>query len=225
VRPLLNLRTSLALSNKIEFLDCRQVIKPRYNAAPTDDLPVYRVNRERGAGLITLRWGLIPSWATDAKIGARLINARCETVDTLPAFSNAFQLRHCLIPASGFFEWPKNALPKLPLCYRLLNEELFAFAGLYEWWPNNGSEPIETYTIITTTANELVGEIHDRMPVILPAERYEAWLDADNQNIDELKMLLQPYPADEMQVHLVDPKVGNVKNDEPSLVEPFPNSA
>ncbi len=141
---------------EIEFRDQRLEIKPRYNAARTDSLPVYRVHPDKGSELVPLRWGLIPSWAKDAKIGARLINARAETVDTLPAFKNAFGRRRCLVLASGFYEWPKTTTPKLPRCYRLLNEELFAFAGLHEWWPNNGGEPIETYTIITTSANELV---------------------------------------------------------------------
>jgi putative SOS response-associated peptidase YedK len=194
---------------------------PLYNAAPTQSLPVYRVHHERGAELVRLRWGLIPSWAKEASIGARMINARGETVAEKPAFRTAFRRRRCLVPMMGFYEWQKAGARKVPHYVHLLNTELFGVAGLYEYWPGgDGADPIESYTIITTEPNELVSRLYDRMPAILPERSYDTWLDPKNEKSDALQELLKPYPAEEMRAFPVSTRVNNVKNDGPELIEP-----
>jgi putative SOS response-associated peptidase YedK len=192
----------------------------RYNAAPTQMLPVCRVHSNHGLELALLRWGLIPYRAKDTSMAAKMINARCETVAAKPAFRSAFKQRRCLVPMMGFYEWQKNGIRKVPHYIRLLNTEVFAAAGLYEWWPGNeGAEPIESYTIITTDANEMVGKLHDRMPVILHEHDYEAWLDPNNESSEALKALLKPYPAEEMRAHPISTRVNNVKNEDEQLIE------
>jgi len=175
---------------------------PRYNAAPTDYLPVIRVHPDRHRELVLLRWGLIPSWAKEALFGAKMINARAETVAEKPAFRSAFQRRRCLVPMAGFYEWQKTGAGKVPHFCHLLNADLFAVAGLHEYWPGKGgTEPIESYTIITTDANEMMAKLHDRMPVILHERDYDAWLDPKNENSEALQGLLKPYPAEEMRAY------------------------
>lgn len=194
---------------------------PRYNAAPTQKLPVYRIHPERGPELVRLRWGLIPSWAKDTKIGASCINARGDTVAEKPAFRSAFKRRRCLVPMMGFYEWKKTPAGKVPHYIHLMNSEVYAVAGLYEWWPGkDGAEPIETYTVITTEANDIVAGLHDRMPVILPEQHYAAWLDPKNEKTDELRRLLKPYPAEEMRAYPVSSRVNAPKNDDKSIIEP-----
>lgn len=191
----------------------------RYNAAPTQSLPIVRVHPDRNRELTLLRWGLIPSWAKDASIGAKMINARCETLGEKPAFRAAFHRRRCLVPMAGFYEWQKTATGKVPHYIHPLNAELFAVAGLYEWWPGkDGAGPIESYTIITTNANEMMTRLHDRMPVILHEKDYDAWLDPTNENTEALKVLLKPYPAEEMRVYAVSTRVNDVENDDESLI-------
>src|SRR5262245_35107324 len=147
----------------------------RYNIAPTQPVPVVRAAGD-GRALALARWGLIPRWATDPAIGNRLINARSETVAEKPSFRDAFRKRRCLIPATGFYEWAKTAGGKQPYHFRLLDGRPFAFAGLWERW-DRGGEPVESCTILTTAANAVVRPVHERMPVILPAEAFAAWLD------------------------------------------------
>jgi len=195
----------------------------RYNAAPTQMLPVVCVHADRGRELALLRWGLVPSWAKDALIGARMINARGESVAEKPAFRAAFRRRRCLVPMAGFYEWQKAGARKVPHFIRLLNAEVFAVAGLHEYWPGkDGAEPVESYTIITTGANEMMSKLHDRMPVIIPEREHEAWLDPGNEQTDALRQLLKPYPAEEMRAHPIGLRVNNVKNDGPELIEPVP---
>ena len=204
-----------------EFLEQEIDFSPRYNAAPTQKLPVFRVSSEHGRKLTLLRWGLIPSWAKDSSIGARMINARSESVAEKPAFRVAFKRRRCLVPMSGFYEWKKEPGRKAPYFIRPLNTEVFAAAGLYEYWPGkDGEEPVESYTIITTEANELMRTLHDRMPVLLPQSDYEAWLDPGNEKTDALKDMLKPYPAEEMRAYPISLRVNNVKNDGPEIIEP-----
>ncbi len=191
-----------------------------YNAAPTQYLPIIRSHPERDRELALLRWGVIPSWAKDASIGVKMINARGETVAEKPAFRAAFRRRRCLVPMAGFYEWKKTAAGKVPHFVHLLNADLFAVAGLHEYWPGkDGSEPVESYTIITTDANEMMAKLHDRMPVILHERDYEAWLDPNNENIEALKALVKPYPAEEMHAHPISTRVNNVKNDDKSLIQ------
>jgi len=192
-----------------------------FNAAPTMRLPVYRVHPEHGREVVPLHWGLIPSWAKDASISSRMINARAETVAEKPAFRAAFRRRRCLVPMMGFYEWQKIGGRKIPHFVHLLNAELFAAAGLYEYWPGkDGTEPIESYTIITTDANEMMARIHGRMPAILAEEDHAAWLDPANESTDSLRKLLRPYPAEAMRAYPIGARVNNVRNDGPELLDP-----
>jgi putative SOS response-associated peptidase YedK len=151
-----------------------------FNAAPTQKLPVIRV-RQGERSLDLLRWGLVPSSSKDAKTGGNLINARGETVAVRPAFRAAFMRRRCLVPMTGYYEWQQTPTGKVPHYIHLLNAEQFAVAGLHEYWPGqDGKEPLESFTVITTTPNEMIGKIHDRMPVILPEDAHAQWLDPEN---------------------------------------------
>jgi len=197
-------------------------ILPDYNVAPQTFQPVVRLERESGQReLAQLRWGLIPFWAKDAKIGSSGINAKAETIATNALFREAMRRRRCLIPADGFFEWQKlNAKARQPWAIGLRDGALFALAELWERWKDPATgEPLETYTVITTDANELIGTIHDRMPVILAPKDYDRWLapgDPARLPVD----LLRPFPAEEMTAWRVAAAVGNVRNNEPSLCAP-----
>jgi putative SOS response-associated peptidase YedK len=150
----------------------------RYNIAPTQQVPIVR-QKDKKLEMVLAKWGLIPSWAKDMKIGNQLINARADTVATKPSFRSAFKSRRCLIPADGFYEWRKTEDGKQPFHIRMKDKEPFAFAGLWERWRPEEGEPVESCTIITTDANELMGPIHNRMPVILAPEDYATWLRTD----------------------------------------------
>lgn len=203
----------------IEFMDRELAFAPTYNAAPTQQLPVYRVTPGGGRELVRLRWGLVPFWAKSPDIGAKMINARGETVAQKPAFRAAFARRRCLVPMSGFYEWRRAGGRRMPYFIRLLNAEVFAAAGLYESWREPGAEaPLETFTIITTDANEMVRPLHDRMPVILHEADYETWLSPDIHDAPALSRLLVPYPAEETRVFPVSTRVNSAVNDGPDLV-------
>lgn len=208
-------------SNRIEFEDLDLDWTPRYNIAPTQRAPVYRVHPEHGPELVPLRWGLVPSWAKDVAIGARLINARSETVHEKPSFRVAFRRRRCLVPMSGFYEWrtrPDGA--KAPHFIWLLNEPVFAVAGLFEWWQAPGGEPVESFTLLTCAANAFMQPLHDRMPVILAREHHDHWLDPTVVDPAALSPLMVPFAADEMAAREVSTRVNAVRNDDPSLLEP-----
>lgn len=156
------------------------LLKPRFNIAPSQLHPVVVVEDDKRV-LRMMKWGLVPPWSADPKIGYRMINARAEGVDTKPSFRSAFKRRRCLIPAAGFYEWAKpDKKTRIPYYIRLKSKELFAFAGLWELW---GPGKLETFTIITTEANELVAQIHDRMPVILREKDEGTWLDPEMSNV------------------------------------------
>lgn len=196
-------------------------LPPRYNIAPTQAVATVVRDTERNANcLVLMRWGLIPSWAKDPTISARLINARAETVREKPSFRAALRRRRCLIVADGFFEWqtlPDG--PKQPLFITLKNGDLFAFAGLWERWtePESGAM-LTTCTIITTLANELIAPLHNRMPVILPRADYDAWLDPSQSDPAQLMPLLRPYPAEDMTYYPVSRLVNDVRNDSPQVI-------
>lgn len=192
-------------------------LRPSYNVAPTQEVAVVRASGE-GRRLEMLRWGLIPAWADDPGIGSRMINARSETVAEKPSFKRAFKARRCLIPADGFYEWQKTNGGKQPHYVRMKNGSPFAFAGLWERWSGD-EEEVRSCTILTTGANELVSEIHQRMPVILPSEDYELWLDPDVNEPDLLLPLLAPYPVEDMEAYPVSRRVNSPSNDEPGCVE------
>jgi len=201
---------------------------PRYNAAPTDNLAVVRYNpqtRERALDL--LRWGLVPLWAKDLSFGPKCINARSETVAANNIFREAFQRRRCLVPSDGFYEWQKQAAGK-PQPYAIVPQEgaIFAFAGLWERWKNPADGSIvRSFTIVTGLPNPLTRPIHERMPVILPKAAWPLWLGDAEASPDELLALLSPYPAELMRAYPVGPAVGNVKNDEPGLLDPVAGKA
>jgi putative SOS response-associated peptidase YedK len=164
------------------------------------------------------RWGLIPSWAKDAKLGARMINARAETVADKPAFRSAVRRRRCLIPSDGFYEWRKLAGGKQPYLIRFTDGSPFAFAGLWERWHDPVGEAVDSCTIITTTPNEVVAELHDRMPVILPQRHHDEWLGSSAVDGDRLDHLLQPHPPAGMEAYPVSTRVNSPRNDDPECV-------
>jgi putative SOS response-associated peptidase YedK len=199
----------------------RPNLRPRYNVAPTQTVPVVRRSHRDGGGreLALARWGLIPSWAKDASIGNKLINARAETVAEKPAFRGAFRERRALVPADGFYEWRKRegGGPKQPLLIRRRDGEPFAFAGLWEHWRGPEGE-VETCTILTTEANAALAPIHDRMPVILDPASYDRWLDPAQPRAEEL---LQPCPDEWLEAFPVSTRVNNVRNDVVELIAPM----
>ena len=165
-------------------------------------------------------WDLVPSWAKDPKIGNKLINARAETIATKPAFRSAFKSRRCLIPATGFYEWKK--LPggkKQPYHIEYGDGLPFAFAGLWETWLGDGAQPIESCTIVTGEPNELVRDVHDRMPVILQDEDYDRWLDPKQKDPAALESLLVPYPADRLRLYPISTAVNNARNERAESIE------
>jgi putative SOS response-associated peptidase YedK len=193
---------------------------PRYNIAPTQEVAVVRYDLERARRTLgALHWGLVPSWADDPTIGNRMINARSETAATKPAFREAFRRRRCLVAADGFFEWKRGTRPKQPYYFRLEEDRPFALAGLWERW-RRGELSIESCTILTTTANELVEELHDRMPVILDQADYDAWLDPRQEDVARLARLLVPYPAERMMAYPVNTVVNSARLDAPECVAP-----
>jgi putative SOS response-associated peptidase YedK len=192
-------------------------IRKRFNIAPTQEAPVIRLNPDGEREVAMLRWGLVPSWASDPSIGNRMINARGETVSEKPSFRNAFRSRRCIVPATGFFEWKGEPGHKQPYAITAGDQPLFAFAGLWESWRDK-SQPdapaMETFTIITTDASEAVAAIHDRMPVILPAAQVQAWLAAPPA---EAGKLLAPYAGPTL-VRAVSKLVSNPRNDVPEVL-------
>jgi putative SOS response-associated peptidase YedK len=196
---------------------------PRYNIAPTQTVAAVRLNEQAtGRELVLLRWGLIPSWAKDTKIGNSLINARADTVATKPSFRSAFKRKRCLIPVDGFYEW--KAIPgqktKQPYLIGVRDVPVFAFAGLWEHWTDPDGKRVDSCTIITTDANELMQQVHNRMPVILDPADYGRWLDHDQQDANVLTSLLKQFPAGNMQLTPVSTLVNSPRNESPKCVEP-----
>ncbi len=188
--------------------------RPRYNIAPTQ--PVVTVRKEHGRKtrkFTTMRWGLIPSWAKDMTIGSRTLNARSETVTTTPAFRQSILTKRCLIPADGFYEWQKMGSVKQPYCFEVGEGEVFAFGGLWDQWRSPDGEIIESCTILTTTPNSLVGDMHDRMPVIVTPDKYDVWLDPDVTDFDAIRDSLKPYDVAQMRCYPVSTKLNNSQNE------------
>ena len=195
-------------------------LAPRYNIAPTQTVPVVRRDDAAPSGreLAQLTWGLVPSWAKDPAMGARLINARAETVAEKPSFRSAYRRRRCLVPADGFYEWKKENGGKQPYRIAFADNRPFAFAGLWEHWQGKDGSEIESFTIITTDSNATSEPIHDRMPVILPHEdAVDAWMFGE-ADPDRLKALLRPAPDDYLAVSRVSQLANSVKNDGPELL-------
>ena len=195
-------------------------LRPRYNVAPTQKIPIVREEAEKKRFAIA-RWGLIPHWAKDMKIGYSMINARAETVASKPAFRNAFRYRRCLIPADGFYEWQviPGSKTKQPWFIVLEDREPMAFAGLWERWRSPEGEESESCSIIVTDANELMSPIHERMPVILAPEDWDVWLESETKDAQALQNLLKPYPAEDMKAWTVSTKVKSPRNDSVECLE------
>ena len=193
--------------------------RPSYNIAPTQLVLAVTNDGQRRAEL--MRWGLVPFWAKDIKIGYRMINAVGETAATKPAFRAAFKKRRCLILADGFFEWRKDGKEKIPTYIFLKSQEPFAFAGLWETWKSPEGETVKSCTILTTKPNEFMEPIHNRMPVILSGETEALWLDPMTEEPDVLQPLIQPAPAELMESRIVSSLVNSPKNNSPECVVPI----
>ena len=193
----------------------------RYNIAPTQSVAIIRILPEvAGRHWQMVRWGLVPSWAKDASIGNRMINARAETIADKPSFRTAFRRRRCLIPADGYFEWQKTDSGKQPFYLHLDDDRPFAMAGLWESWVNPAaSQPLQTCTIITTQANQVTQPIHDRMPVILSPADHDLWLDPQFQDANRLAALLRPFEGPELRADPVETYVNSPRNDDPRCIE------
>lgn len=193
-------------------------IPPSYNIAPTQDVPIVRADQDGGRHLAIVRWGLIPFWAKDEKIGNQMINARSESVAEKPAYKNAFKRRRCLLLADGFYEWQKQGKTKQPFHIYLEGHQPFTMAGLWERWDKGPEGPIESCTVLTTTPNSKTAEVHDRMPVILGPEARDLWLDVSIQDPELLTSVLLPYPAELMAMHPVSRAVNSPQNNGPELL-------
>jgi len=207
-------------------------VTPRLNLAPTQ-VALVAVHESDGARLEAMRWGLIPPWAKDKSIGAKLANARAETIDEKPSFRKPFRRRRCLLPVDGYYEWESRPSGKQPVYYSMRDGDLFCLAGLWETWttpeqpdapelPGLGqaqAEMLLTFTVITTTPNRLAKRVHDRMPVIVPPADYDQWLSPESQAAD-LKQLLRPFDDEPMREHYVTPQMNNPRFESPECIAP-----
>jgi putative SOS response-associated peptidase YedK len=197
---------------------------PNWNAAPTQTLPIARFDRDQNGRTLDLaRWGLLPFWAKDEKLSYSTFNAQSETVEAKPTFREAFKRgRRCLVPADNFYEW-KTLGPKEKQPYAIARSDraIMALAGLWETWLNPASgETIRSFTILTCAPNETMAALHNRMPVILAESDWPKWLGEEPATVDEIKLLLRPCPSEDLAIWPVDKRVGNVRNNDPSLIEP-----
>jgi len=219
------------LAERFQVTEVRpKELEPSYNVAPRADVPVV-AERHGERVLDVVRWGLVPFWAKDPKIGDRMINARAESLLTSNAFKRPFERKRCIVPADGFYEWQKleGKRTKQPWFIRRRDGEPLAFAGLWESWhdPNAGEDapPLRTCVIITTQPNELLAPIHDRMPVVLPESEWDTWLDVENHDVGALCKLLVPFPAGELEAWEVSTLVNKADNNGPELLDPAPDES
>jgi len=214
------LRMGLGLEHMPKYEDFSETrIVPRFNIAPSMQCPIVRLNKDGQPTLGMAKWGLIPSW-TKGKPKLQPINAKCETAATSGMFRQAMGRRRCLVPADGFYEWQGTKPPKQPYFIHMKDDGLFAFAGLWERWkPDEAADPIDTFTIITTSPNDLMKPLHNRMPVILAQADYARWLDR-NKSSDDVADLLKPFDADKMEAWPVSTKVNKPSEQGPELIEP-----
>jgi putative SOS response-associated peptidase YedK len=208
-----------AFHTRFEVIDQAARVEPRFNIAPTQTVPV--VVRESTNKVVGMRWGLVPFWAKDPKIGNRMINARAESVATKPAFRASLKRRRCLVPATGFYEWRRSGRTKQPYYIQTKDDTMFAFAGIYDNWRDPEGGTLQSFTIITTRANTFMSKIHDRMPVILRREHEALWLSDGQLSEDDLGDVLKPYPSGEMRAHMVSTDVNNPRNDSENLIRPL----
>ncbi|UMZ35994.1 SOS response-associated peptidase [Priestia megaterium] len=201
-----------------EFND-EVTINPRFNVAPSQQILTIGSNGGKRTG-ITMKWGLVPSWSKDSKIGYKMINARAEGIDQKPSFKTPFKHKRCLIVCDGFYEWKKEGENKQPFRFVMEDGRPFAFAGLWDEWDKNG-EPLYSCTIITTTPNEITQEVHNRMPVILEEDAYDVWMDSKMNDTEYLKSLLIPFPSKKMKSYPVSTLVNSPKNDVAECLAPI----
>jgi len=203
------------------------VVPPSWNVAPTEDVWAV-VEHDGERHLDAFHWGLVPSWAKDAKVGSRMINARAETLAERSAFKKPFQTRRCLVPADGFYEWRKltsgSKPKKQPLFIHRADGRPLALAGIWSVWrgPDRDQPPLRSLTIVTTAPNQLMATVHDRMPAILDEGAWATWLDREVDDLDALGALLVPAPEDLLVLTPVSTRVNDVRNDGPELLEPVP---
>ena len=212
-------KTEQELEKRFDASFSSKVLEARYNVAPTQLSAV--ITHDEPEAVQLFRWGLVPFWAKDLGIGARMINARCETVSEKPAFKDAYRKRRCLVLADGYYEWIKRGKEKIPHRIQFRDQAPFAMAGLWERWKPKTLEAdtVQTFTIITVPAAKSVEHIHDRMPAILSREQERLWLDLDLPE-KEAEQLLLPYPEDELQYYTVSKKVNSTRNESKELLEP-----
>ena len=209
-------RSDTDLTLLFDAVDITEQVVPSWNVAPTDPVPMIRVSQRRDARVLdTARWGLVPSWAADLRGAARMINARAETVATSPAFAPSFAKRRCLVPADGWYEWVRDGKRRQPYYLTPADGAPLAFAGLWSVW----GEEVLTCTIVTTAALGGLARVHDRMPLILPPDRWSSWL-AGGGDAPEMLRPLPPGAIDEIEIRAVRPDVGNVRNNGPELITP-----
>ena len=195
-------------------------VPANWNVAPSEDVPIIRFDARAGErSLDVMRWGLVPFWAKDIKVGFSNINAKAEGIETRPAFREAF-VRRCLIPFDCFYEWKKLGKERQPYAVALADRKMMALAGLWETWRSPAGERLRSFAIVTTAPNAAIAELHDRMPVILAPASWPAWLGEIPADPEELKSLLLPYPAEDIVIWPVDKRVGNANNKDPLLIEP-----
>jgi len=196
-------------------------VEPNYNVAPSHHMPVI-LEQDDERIIRSHRWGLVPFWADSLNTGYSMINARGESLAKKKSFQKPFKSQRCIVPASGFYEWKKTSSGKFPHYIQRKKSDLMHFAGLWEHWedPENG-ETVNSYTIITTDANAPIEELHDRMPAMLMPEEFDTWLDPSFHDTNALQDLIHPWPDDDIQFYRVNQEVGNVRNNQPELIEPY----
>jgi putative SOS response-associated peptidase YedK len=221
-------RPSSELAEIFDAEDRIEAPVARFNLAPTDTASVV-VQREEARAVVPYRWGLIPHWSDSAKTGNRMFNARAETIDRQPAFRYAFSKRRCLVPVDAYYEWQRAGSVRQPYAIVRPDGAPIALAGLWAGWKDEDTgEVIRSFTIVTTSANDMMAPIHDRMPVAIPQDAWERWLDpsrTDGEALAELKSLLVPTPEGELELYPVSRRVNDIRNDGPDLVERIPDAA
>jgi len=201
-----------------------KALEPRYNIAPSQDVAAVRVDRDGRRELTFERWGLVPHWAKDPAIGNRMINARSESAATKPAFRDALRARRCIVPADGFYEWSGARSERTPYLFQREDRALLGLAGLYERWIGEGGEVVDSCTILTTEANDVMRPFHDRMPVILEPGDYTQWLDRDETDASRISPLLRPCPNDWLSPSPVSARLNDTRNDDAACLVPEPRT-
>ena len=192
-------------------------LTPSYNVAPTQHAAVVRQVSDHNC-LVLMQWGLVPPWAKDPAIGSQMINARSETVADKPSFRHAIKYRRCIVPASGFFDWKHEGKAKTPYYFRMKGGHPLGLAGIWEEWKSPDGSLLDTFSLLTTTANRLVAPIHERMPVILAPDDYPTWLNKHITDPDQLKPLYPPFPADLLEAYPVSDRVNSPRNNSPENI-------